>query len=58
VGKETGRQAEKVIGGQNPENIPIDDYVPEKTYLNLRLAKEYGIEINEDTIKKFTKVLR
>jgi len=58
VGRETGRQAEKVIGGENTENIPIDDYLPEKSALNLKLAKEYGLEIPEDKIKKFTKVLR
>ena len=48
----------RVIGGKNPKNIPINDYVPEKIHLNLSLAKLYGIEIPEMFLKKVAQVKR
>lgn len=56
VGRETGRMACRVMGGEKPSRIPINNYVPEKIYLNLGLAKEYGLTIPEAFIKKATKV--
>lgn len=47
VGVETAKMAERVIKGEDPKNMPIYDFVPEKIGLNLALAKEYGITIPE-----------
>ena len=58
VGRETARMAIRVIEGKNPKNIPINDYVPEKIYVNLSLAELYGIEIPEKFLKKAEKVKR
>lgn len=45
VGRAAAGMAVRVIRGQNPKDIPINDYVPEKRYINLALAREYGITI-------------
>jgi putative ABC transport system permease protein len=52
VGRETARMAVRVIRGENPENIPIVEYVPEKIRVNLLLAKEYDIEVPDEFLKK------
>jgi ABC-type uncharacterized transport system substrate-binding protein len=51
VGRETGKVAERVIRGTPPKDIPIHSFVPEKIYLNMELAREFGVEI-PDSIKK------
>ena len=58
VGKETARMAERVISGENPKSIPINNYVPEKIAVNLSLAGEYGIKIPETLLKKAAYVKR
>ncbi|MDH5705770.1 MAG: hypothetical protein OEZ45_07100 [Candidatus Aminicenantes bacterium] len=58
VGRETARMAIRVIEGRKPRNIPINDYVPEKTHVNLSLAKLYGIEIPEKFLKMAAEVKR
>jgi ABC-type uncharacterized transport system substrate-binding protein len=58
VGKETARLATRVINGEPPKNIPIVNYVPETMYVNLALAKDYGITIPKKIIKQATKVVR
>jgi putative ABC transport system permease protein len=58
VGKETARMAERVINGENPATIPINNYVPEKIAVNASLAKEYGITIPETVLKKASYVKR
>ena len=58
VGRETGRMAIRVIKGENPGDIPINDYLPEKIYVNLSLAELYGIEVPEEFLKKASEVKR
>jgi putative ABC transport system permease protein len=58
VGRETARLAERVIDGENPKSIPINNYVPEKMAVNLSLAGEYGIKIPETLLKKAAYVKR
>jgi len=58
VGKETARMAERVISGENPQGIPIKNYVPEKMAVNLSLAGEYGIKIPEPLLKKAAYIKR
>jgi len=58
VGKATALMAERVINGENPKNIPINDYVPEKMYVNRALAKEYGISLPDAFLKRATWVKR
>ncbi len=58
VGKETARLAVRVINGERPRDIPIEDYVPETMYINLALAKEYDISIPEHIVKKAAKIVR
>jgi ABC-type uncharacterized transport system substrate-binding protein len=58
VGKRTGELFRKVVTGTHPEDIPIDNFIPEKLYLNMKLAKQYGIDIPESVIQKANKILR
>jgi ABC-type uncharacterized transport system substrate-binding protein len=57
VGRRTGKVAERVINGENPKDIPIDNFIPEKMYLNMKLAHEYGIQIPENVRKRAAKTL-
>jgi putative ABC transport system permease protein len=58
VGKATAQIAERVIKGEDPKNIPINDYVPEKMYVNQALAREYGINLPVAFLKRATTVKR
>jgi len=58
VGEETAKLAERIIKGENPKDMPVENYVPEKIYVNLKLAKKFGIEIPEQVLKKAAKVLK
>lgn len=58
VGAETARQAMVVIKGGDTKSIPIKNYVPEKIYLNMALADEYGMKIPEKFISRANKVKR
>jgi putative ABC transport system permease protein len=44
--------AERVINGEQPKDIPIKDFIPEKIAINLSLAKLYGIKVPEEFLKK------
>ncbi len=52
IGIETGKMAQRVINGEQPKNIPIKDFIPEKIVVNTSLAKLYGIKIPEEFLKK------
>lgn len=58
VGRETAKYALKVIDGSRTKDLKIYKFVPEKMYLNLKLANEYGIKIDQKIINKAAKVLR
>ncbi len=58
VGLKTADLAIRVIKGERPANIPITSYVPEQLTVNLALAKEYGVTIPDDLIKKAVKVVK
>ncbi len=52
VGRETARTAIRVIRGEDPKTIPINDYVPEKMTVNTNLVKEYGVKVPESVLLK------
>lgn len=56
VGVETAKMAQRVINGEDPEDIPIKEFVPEKMYINLSLARLYGLDIPEEFLKKAARV--
>jgi putative ABC transport system permease protein len=58
VGVETAKMAQRVIEGENPKDIPIKEFVPEKIGINLSLAKLYGITIPDSILKKAAIVKR
>lgn len=58
VGLKAAELAVRVIGGEKPAAIPIVSYVPEQLTLNLSLAKEYGISIPDDLVKKAARVVK
>ena len=58
VGRETARLAIRVINGERPRDIPIENYAPETMYINLALAQKYGITIPENIVKKAAKIVR
>lgn len=58
VGRETARMAIRVINGEAPKDIPINDYIPERIYVNLSLVGLYGIEVPEEFLRKASKVKR
>ena len=51
VGRETAKMALRVVEGENPKDIPINNCVPEKTAVNQALAREYGIALPDSIIK-------
>ena len=58
VGVETAKIAQRVIEGENPRDIPIKEFAPEKIGINLSLAKLYGVTIPESILKKAVVVKR
>jgi len=56
VGVETAKMMIRVMKGENPADIPIYDFVPEKIYINQEYAEIYGIHISETIIEKAAKV--
>lgn len=56
VGKRTARHFKIVAEGENPNVVPIENFVPEKLYLNVGLAKEFGVEIPKSVLKKAAKI--
>ena len=58
VGVETAKMAIRVIEGEDPQNIPIREFVPEVIGISLKLAARYGVTIPDDLRKKATVVKR
>jgi len=56
VGRSTGEIAQRVMMGEDPKDIPIRDYVPEKMRINLALAREYGFTIPTDLLERAASV--
>jgi len=52
IGIETGKMAQRVINGEQPKDIPIKDFIPEKMAINPSLAKIYGIKVPDGFLKK------
>ena len=52
VGRETAKMALRVMGGENPKDLPINNCVPEKTAVNRGLAREYGVAVPEAVLKR------
>lgn len=58
VGRETARQAVRVIEGKPPAELPIRNYVPEKLFIHQGLAMEYGVSIPHAVLQDAAKVFR
>ncbi len=58
VGKETAKIAVRVIMGENPKEIPIKEIVPEKIHVNISVAEDIGLHINEAFLKKADRIVR
>jgi putative ABC transport system permease protein len=58
VGVETAKLARRVIEGEDPKDIPIKEFIPEKIGINLSLAKFYRVTIPESYLKKAAVVKR
>jgi ABC-type uncharacterized transport system substrate-binding protein len=58
VGVQTAKMAERVINGEETKNIPIREYVPEKIGVNQTLARQYGVTIPNEMLKKASVVKR
>jgi len=58
VGRETAKTAVRVINGESPRDIPIKNYAPDKIFVNLALANEYGIAISDTFLAKASKIKR
>ena len=58
VGVKTAEYMVRVIKGENPASIPFLSYVPEQVTLSLPLAKEYGIKLPDDVVKKAARVVK
>ncbi len=56
VGRRTARVAARVIRGEKPADIPIENCVPEKMYVNRGLARRYGITIPEAVLERAANV--
>ena len=58
VGRETARVALRVLGGENPKDIPINACVPETMAVNLALADLYGIHLSDEFLSRAAVVKR
>ncbi len=58
VGLKAADLAVRIIKGEKPAAVPIVPYVPEQFTVNLSLAKEYGIRISDDLVKKAARVVK
>ena len=52
VGRETSKVAARVLSGEDPKDIPIQNKVPEKLFVNVPLARELGIRLPESLLKR------
>ncbi len=58
VGVETAKVAARIIGGEEPKNVPIREFVPEKIAVNAGLASRYGVTIPDRLLKKAALIKR
>lgn len=58
VGVETAKMAARVLAGEDPKNIPIRNYAPEKIGINLELADLYGVTVPAGLLAKAAVVRR
>jgi len=56
VGQKTAKMAIRVINGEAPKNIPIDNFAPAMMFVNRSLAKQYGVELSEGFLRRATEV--
>ena len=56
VGRETAKMALRVMAGEDPKDIPINNCVPEKTAINRGLAREYGVALPDAVVKRAAQV--
>lgn len=52
VGRRTGALAIRLMRGESPQTLPIQDYVPETLFVNRALAAEYGVDLPPDVVKR------
>ncbi len=57
VGRRIARTVERVLAGEKPQDIPIESYAPDVIYINLDLAREYGLTIPPEALKKAAQVI-
>ena len=57
VGQEIARMAGRVIAGESPKDIPIREFAPEKIFVNVALAEEYGIHLPRDFLERAARVI-
>ena len=50
LGKQTGAMAARVLNGEKPENIPVEDFKDLKLIINKKSAQILGIEILETVL--------
>ncbi|MFW2366130.1 MAG: ABC transporter substrate-binding protein [Desulforhopalus sp.] len=57
-GYQTGAIAERILGGEKPENIPVQFQKDLQLYINANYSSQMGIEPPEELLKKATKVYK
>lgn len=58
VGRQTAKVVIRVLNGEEPRNIPILDFAPDKIYLNDSLAQEYGLTFPQELVHRAAKIVR
>jgi len=56
VGRAAGKMALRVIAGEDPKDIPINNFVPEKMNINLALAREFAITIPPAMLSRASRI--
>lgn len=56
VGQRTAEMAIRVINGEAPKKIPIDNFAPAMMFVNRSLAKQYGLKLSEQFLRRATEV--
>ena len=56
--RDSGRLAARVMRGESPAGIPFTNMKTSQVLINLRKAREFGIRIPEDMVKRADRVIR
>jgi len=55
-GKQSAKLAARVLNGENPKNIPIEEPAEEVLYINKKIFRDLGMKVPDELLKKADKI--